>query len=120
MNRETESLIEEIYDILKAESGWIRVRVLADRLGMDGRELRAHGEEDSILDEASRRIFRDHGLVVLRRMSPGGVKLSCDPVEIEAVIAQWASFTWRTKRISDEYRESLQSLQREKQTRLAI
>lgn len=98
------AIYELIHTILKKESGYISTEELARRLGnQTAREMRKHGGTDALLQEASMYIAQMYGAVIVRTMSPGGIKLSSDMKEINAAREQWAAFSTKIKRVADGY-----------------
>ena len=99
-----------IYDILLKQSGYMKTEELDSQLGVSARELRAHGDEAGMIERASEWIFKTHGMVIIRRMSPGGLKLSRSIEEIAAAKEQWNSHHWSVKKIVDHYDDAIRRI----------
>ena len=83
----------QIYSLLRSETGYVPVKDLACKLGTDARSLRGKDGEPGILETAAQEIYDFCGKVLVTRMNePSGVKLTGDPEEIEAALAQWSKW----------------------------
>lgn len=97
---------QRVYEILQKETGYISTKELARRLGRQtGRDLRGHGGVDGLLHQASIWIAEHYGMVIVRTMSPGGVKLSSDLGEIRDAKAQWDEFSTKIRNVVRSYDE---------------
>jgi hypothetical protein len=100
------TVFQTIYEILQKEDGYISTKELARRLGRQtGRDLRGHGGVDGMLHQASVWIAQHYGMVIVRTMSPGGIKLSSDLKEIREAKAQWDEFSTKIRNVVTSYDE---------------
>ena len=98
---------QRIYEILRVQHGYISTKELATQLGkQQARDLRRHGGVDGILHQASKWIAENHGMVIIRTMSPGGIKLSANLTEIRAAKSQWNGFSSKIKNVVTQYEEA--------------
>lgn len=84
---------ERIFEILNGQD-FMSTETLARGLGLaSARSLRGKDGEAGLLRASGDEIFREKGLVLIRRMeAPSGVKLSDDPKEVSDAARQWMSF----------------------------